>query len=347
MMEHTTVIEPLDAVTDASIRLRRALDKSVHAQTADALMLSGGIDSGILAALDPTIPAFTTVLKGQGADLCHAQIVTEHLGMQWYGIEISETEALDYLKEIVWITRSYDPALLNDIALFAAMKHAASMGARIIRTGDFSDSLFAGYEFLWNTQDLPQYLKNLLPHLTLASSRLATAMELQIHFPYLHPEVIDVALSLSQNDNLQTLKTDIPGDIVESIRNPNTQKSIYTWSKITLRRAALSLLPLSTVYRTKTDLEFGSGMHTLEKCLEGILVPEQIKEYENRGKRFWNQMHAGIYSLYESMGLHPTPPQTDDEYACSWCESGIPNGRHHCITCGAYPADHEPHVLYE
>ncbi|MBI4065495.1 hypothetical protein HY409_03975 [Candidatus Gottesmanbacteria bacterium] len=289
--------EPLNITTDVSITIRQALQEAIAAKRADALMLSGGIDSSFLAALDPTIPAFTAVLEGHGEDLNYAQRITDFLGIHWYGIELSEQESLHRLRELIYLTRTYDPALLNDIPLYAAMIHAASLGARVIRTGDFADTLFIGYEYLWTEPDLKQYITILLPHLTLASGRLATIMGLDTHFPYLHPRVLDVGMKLKKQDNLARVRTSSPGDTIG--RFTQSQSDDHTWSKIALRRAALPLLPIGTVFRSKADLEFGSGMYRLEKRLEALVTKTQLDHYHKQGKRFWNKMHAAIYSIYQ------------------------------------------------
>ncbi len=87
-------IEKAVSPEDKAQRLRYALKRSVESQPADALLLSGGIDSGLLAALDPKTPAITVVLKNEGVDTRHAQKVAEHFDIPWHLIEISQEQAL-------------------------------------------------------------------------------------------------------------------------------------------------------------------------------------------------------------------------------------------------------------
>lgn len=89
-------------------KLRYALKRAVKAQPADALLLSGGIDSGLLAALDPKTPAITVTLEGQGIDASHAQKVAENLGTPWYLVNISKEQALADIPELIQLTGSYD-----------------------------------------------------------------------------------------------------------------------------------------------------------------------------------------------------------------------------------------------
>ncbi len=329
---------PIDIKTEKSVMLRVALREAVDAKPADVLLLSGGIDSSALAALNPSIPAVTVVLEGQGQDLKNSQRVAEYLKMHWPPIELSTEQAVNNLKELVKLTETYDPALLNCIPIYTAMKYAAGLGMRRIRTGDFADTLFRGYLFIQDV-DLAQHLDKLLPHLTLASSRVGQKMGLSMHYPYLYPKVIDVAKSLSREDNIVAVEAGIPGDVFE-MQQGRTTKQIQNWSKITLRQALLGLLPTEIIFRQRADLEFGSGTYKIEDYLEKLPTSQRISEFENQGIRFWNKMHAGLYYFYKEAELNP-PPVRDKkrEYGCKWCSGAVEKGRHHCLTCGAYPAD--------
>src|SRR5947208_2530535 len=126
--------------TERPRQLLVALERAVRSTPGDGLLLSGGIDSSLLAALNrklPTItvalegvssnlrpyadarcttcPGFETYPSGCGADFKFAKQVVEYLDLEWHPVEISEGEALRNLGELVTLTQSYDLALLNDI----------------------------------------------------------------------------------------------------------------------------------------------------------------------------------------------------------------------------------------
>jgi asparagine synthase (glutamine-hydrolysing) len=303
----------------------------VENNPADALLLSGGIDSSVLAALDPKTPAITVVLEGQGVDLRHAQEVTEYLGTPWYPIEITRVHALQDLREIMQLTGSYDPAINNDIPVYEGLKYAASRGYRTIRTGDAADTLFTGYSYLQqegiNTRE---YLQGLIPQIRLASSRVGREMGMKMSYPYLYEEVLDFAQFLNPEDNTALLPFGA-GDYTQ-LSDP-TQAIVSTWGKIPLRNAAYGLLPNEIIWRIKTDLQFGSGADTIENYLEDTVTVDEVEEMKRSGKKFWNKYHGKLYLMYQDMGLQPTPPQ-GGEYSCPWCGGGILEGRGHCHTCG-------------
>src|SRR5947209_4346345 len=144
-----------------SQQLLSALRRAVHETPGDALLLSGGLDSSLLAALNPRLPAITVVLEnwssrlkphtsagcavcarsemypaGCASDLTFAQQVAAYLDLQWHPVEISQSEALQNLGELVSLTQSYDLALLNNITIYTGLKYAQARGWHTVCTGD-------------------------------------------------------------------------------------------------------------------------------------------------------------------------------------------------------------------
>jgi asparagine synthase (glutamine-hydrolysing) len=324
-------------------KLKYALKRSVNENPADALLLSGGIDSGFLAALDPQTPAITVVLEGQGVDAHHAQKLTDHLGTPWHLIEISQEQAANDLRDIMGLVGTWDIGILNDVPIYEGLKYAASRGWRKVRTGDESDTLFAGYSYLQEDGfDIKTYLKNLIPQMRLASSRVGKAMEMQMVYPYLHPEVLEMAQELELSDNVAIVDTSRPGDFHT---RDQVSEGGQKWGKIVLRNAAYGLIPENLIWRTKTDLEYGSGMYTLEDMLADSLTPEEEEYLRTTGKHFWNKAHGKLYLQAEEAGVEAKAPG-DGEYGCGWCGGGVVQGKHHCGTCGGYPANEPPSNVF-
>src|SRR5689334_12670151 len=135
----------------AEAKLRAAVREDLGA--ADALLLSGGVDSSLLAALDPGTPAVTVGLSGASADLVAARQVANALHLDWHPVELSRSAAMDRLAELVRLLNSYHLELLNDIPLYVGAMTARDFGAGTIRTGEFADELFRGYVHLYDYPD--------------------------------------------------------------------------------------------------------------------------------------------------------------------------------------------------
>lgn len=178
--------------------------------------------------------------------------------------------------------------------------------------------------------DIKEYIKNIIPQLRLASSRLGKEMGMRMSYPYIYEEVLDFAQTLDPEDNLALLDLG-PGDFTQ-LQAPE-QGNINVWGKIPLRNAAYGLLPNEIIWRIKTDLQFGSGFGNLENYLEATVTLDEAEELRQSGKHFWNKYHGKLYLMYKDLGLEPTKPG-EGEYGCPWCRGGVPQGRGHCHTCG-------------
>ena len=334
----------MNANTEGSNALLNALRKAVAEQQVQVQFLSGGIDSAFLATLDPKVPAVTVGIENDGIDLQFAKEVAEYLHLVWHPVRVTHDDSLRALYELVVLTRSFDIGLLNDIPLYFAMKYALAQGWQIARTGDVADTLFCGYSYLQEDGfDIQMYLHNLIPHIKVQSGILGRLMGMQIHHPYLHPEVVDIAQRMQLSDNVAKLPLGQSGDFYTRNSTGSTE-GLYTWGKVSLRKAAQGLLPERILWRVKTDLMFGSGTHTLEKSLSQGICEQDLYRLQVGRKHFWNLAHVKLYLWYERARLSPRPP-VQGEYRCQWCGAGNIQGRGHCFTCGGYPAEVEPQAF--
>ncbi len=344
-------------------QLRSAMEQAIEAVPAETLLLSGGIDSSLLAALDPRPVAITVVLVGAessakkaptagcsrcsgaarypdgcGSDLGYARDVAAHLGLAWHAVELSRDEALAALGDLVRLLRSYDLGLLNDLPIYAGLRLARSLGLRSARTGEDADTLFGGYLHHREQTDWSGYLGRALPNVRPPSARIGAALGLQMGYPYLQPAVLAVAQVLRPPDIFADLETGEAGAFMDQADAELMGRAAKPWGKVVLRRAAEGLLPQYVVWRPKTDLQFGSGMCRLEEALVDGLTADERRRLDDSGKRFWNDAHRALFLIYDRLGFRGTPPAAG-EYACKWCGAGVPFGEFHCVTCGAWPAD--------
>nr|MDQ3043543.1 asparagine synthase C-terminal domain-containing protein [Chloroflexota bacterium] len=333
--------------------LTSALRHAVNESPADVLLLSGGVDSATLAALDPRPVAITVVLAveedsprptcgrcadwasrppGCGEDGEYAGIVARHLELDWRLVRLSPADAMATLADLIRLSRGYDLGLLNDIPLLAGLRHAQHLGLTRVRTGDDADSLFGGYSYLRAEPDWGAYLTRRIPTIRPPIIRLGAALGMEISLPYLHSAVLKVARKLSR----QEIATTRPGfgAFVDQFDPDLTDGDEKPWGKLVLRQVAATLLPERIAWRPKTDLQFGAGMCQLETALAALAPPSR---HEDTHGRFFNPAHRGMRVLFDRAGL-TVPLPGPDEVACDGCGAGLAPNRLHCPTCGAYLA---------
>lgn len=142
-----------DAV-DAGLErlLRQAVCRRLHS-TGDRLgvLLSGGLDSSILAALaqqesDRPVPTFTVGFTNADFDeSAHARAVAGHLGTEHHERVLSPAD----LAEVVTndVTRLDEPLADESVIPMLALADLAGSRLRAVLTGDGADELLLGYRF--------------------------------------------------------------------------------------------------------------------------------------------------------------------------------------------------------
>lgn len=352
--------------TDPLSRLQRALITAITERPTDVLLLSGGVDSSLLAAmarehLHRAPVAITVSLEvspgthfpTHGADLavpCNsdhaaAQDVVKWLDLNWQPIRIAPSVAIDALLDLCLALRSFDLGNLNNIALYVGALRATRFGAKRIWTGDDADSLFGGYRFLGQHQDWRIYLAERIPTIRPPFTDIAAIAGATPVYPWLHPNVLDVAITFERSAVLKAIpvaERPAPPSFMDQFDTEVINASTRTWGKVPLRQVAARYLPDEIAWRPKTDLQFGSGMCALEPDLAQIVTPDNRERLDRTGIAFFNDAHRGLYLRYINAG-GTVPEPGPGEYACLNCGGGVAEGRRHCATCGAWPAN-EPTI---
>jgi len=295
--------------------LREKLTKAVGQNQGEAILVSGGIDSGILAYLSPGVKGVTVSLDGQGEDLEYLSILRESLGLEVALVKVGVDEALSTVREVVKILRSFDPALPNDLAVYFGMREAERQGLRSIMTGDGGDELFGGYSYMQEIEDLDGYIRRISRSMNFSSNRIGEHFGLEVKQPYLDQDFMEFALSLG-------------GDV--KIKEEGGK----IWGKWILRKAFEPFLLPKFIWQGKRPLEVGSGMAFLRKIIADKISDEEFEEKKKAYPvKFYCKEHLYFYEAYrEEVGVIPQPEEGEDQ--CPGCGGGVPHGRRHCKTCG-------------
>ena len=336
-------------------RLDAALQTATARVRADALLLSGGLDSSLLAALWARAGhrplALTVGLRPEimcplhndaplpcNQDLSFAGRIATELALEWQPLALAIDEALEALDALLIQQRSFDLGQLNNIPLLAGIRAALAAGAGSFATGDDADGLFGGYRFLRGNDDWGGYVSDRLPRIDPPAHGIGAALGCDPAFPYLEREVTAVASGLDRADVFQTRALDAPPSFVDQFDDALMSGPERPWGKVALRRVAERWLPERFAWRPKTDLQFGSGMCALEPVLAGHVSEAARAELDATSIAWFNDAHRALYLRFLDLGLTIREPAEED-YACRSCGGGVPVGRRHCATCGCWPAD--------
>jgi len=297
---------------DVYEQLRNKLEEAVERNKADGILLSGGVDTGILAFVARPSTGFTVALKDSSAsDLSYSERISKLLGIKHKKMEFTTGEALNTLPEVIGILKTFDLALPNDLSIYFALKLARGSGISSIMTGDGADELFAGYSYMAELplKDLEGYIRKLSQNWHFSANELGEALGIQIRQPFLDGDFVRFALEISPELKVR--------DGV---------------GKYILRRSFEDLIPAEIVWRRKEPIEYGSGSTKLHEIINSMVADEEFQSARKEVDiKFINKEHFFYWRIYNQV-VGEIPKARDDEISCPCCGAGM--GTYHCPTCG-------------
>ncbi len=143
-----------NAVEDLRNALSDAVKISTRSDVPVGVLLSGGIDSSMIAALaaenGSNVQAITAGYEGNHDcdEREAAKAFARRLKLPWHSIELSEANFENYFKEFMRVLDEpvADPASIPQWGIYKAAKE---MGIKVLLTGIGGDELFFGYP-IWN-----------------------------------------------------------------------------------------------------------------------------------------------------------------------------------------------------
>ena len=181
----------------------QALEESVRRNLADGMLLSGGLDTTILAYLATkwVRPGCITVAlrDAPAPDVDYAKMVASRLGLEHYIHYIGGDEMDEGIWAAIRVMKSFDPMeIRNSATIYIALKVGKDRGMSAFMTGDAGDELFAGYSFFFGLtrEQLDVALKRMWSFMRFSSVDLARDLGVEVKLPYLDPQFKALATGL-------------------------------------------------------------------------------------------------------------------------------------------------------
>jgi len=179
-----------------------------------ACLLSGGLDSSLIAALvndyhrHHGLPQLETYSIGlpESTDLRYARMVAEHLGTKHHEVILTEQEFCEAIPEVIKAIESYDTTTVRaSIGNYLLGKYIAKHSqAKVIFNGDGSDELLGGYLYMKSAPDAIEFDRECRRLLTdihafdvLRSDKSISSHGLEPRTPFLDRDWTQFYLSIS------------------------------------------------------------------------------------------------------------------------------------------------------
>lgn len=254
------------AATDKTA-LRAALEDSVKSHLMTdvpyGVLLSGGLDSSIIAALAarhaalrvedgerspawwPRLHSFAVGLEGS-PDLAAAQVAADHIGTVHHGFTFTIQEGLDALDEVIYHLETYDVTTIRAATpMYLMARKIRAMGIKMVLSGEGADEIFGGYLYFHKAPNAQAFheetvrkLSRLHSYDCLRANKAMAAWGVEARVPFLDTRFLDIAMRINPADKMITA-----GKIEKQI----------------LREAFSDLLPPAIAWRQKEQFSDGVG----------------------------------------------------------------------------------------
>ena len=307
-------------------RLKSELCESIKRNYSNALLLSGGLDSSILASI--VNPTFTwTIGFGKDSmDLSFARRVATKYSKKHTEIILTDLELLNIINEIIHLFKTFDPIeIRNSCVMYAGLSKVSEEGISTIMTGDGGDELFAGYNYLKryfsDTQMLRAELQRLWDTMHFSSNLIGRKVGIEVKTPFLDEKFMYYVKCI---------------DIVKMIGEHVNE----LWGKFILRKCYEYELGAEIVWRTKLAQEQGAGTikirDLLIKNLDDISYKEHTTKALSEGVIIKDKEHLYYYKIFRN---YFSPPKEEEcsSSRCPKCNCCFKWKGRFCRTCGAFP----------
>lgn len=312
--------------------LTKLLTESVERNHADALLLSGGLDSSILASILRPQYSVAAGFGSSAPDLSYANQVAQQYSKHHVEIVFGQDKMAELAEQIIRIFRTFDPTeVRNSAVALAGIEQAKSDGYHAVMTGDGSDELFAGYNYLSrfysDVKRLDSEVRRLWQIMHFSSRKLGEHIGVEVKSPFLDQEFATFAKSIDINDKV-------------------CEHDGKKWGKFILRKCFEKNLG-SLVWRTKLAQEQGAATDRYQEYIEEMIddltfANKKRIAQEQDGVRIRNKEHLHYYAIFRSYFLPPKDEEekekdSDCNSRCPQCQGCIKPDARSCRICGAFP----------
>ena len=282
-----------NAITHVKEILYNSVKKRVTSDRPIACLLSGGLDSSIIAALlckilgSQNVRTYSIGMEGS-TDLFYAQKVADFLNTKHTVVKFTEQEGLESIPYVVKAIESYDITTVRaSVPMWLISKYISeNTDDKVVFSGEGADELFCGYLYFHNApseQELEQESERLVNELhsydILRSDRTVSDCGLEFREPFLDKELVEFALNLSGG----------------------VKKPLKGYEKYIVRKAFQDILPDEIIWRRKEG--FSDGNSSLDRPWKDVIaehVDSILDENEYDSENYMSKEQYYYVKLFDS-----------------------------------------------
>ena len=291
------------------------------------MLLSGGLDSSILAEIAKPNQTVTVVWDDNSPDLRFARRIALTQKTKHTEVNLNRKGYLSkVLRTVIRSLRTFSPIeVRNSVVSCAGLMVAKQLGYENVMTGDGCDELFVGYKYLGKYfQDLDRLndeMNRLWNIMQFSSKMLSKTLGIGLRTPFLDSQFLSYAKSVPLSKKIG-------------------EYSGNYWGKYILRKCFQRELGHDFAWRTKMAQEEGAGTVRLKTQFDnyydertfGAKTRLALKERVKISSK--EQLH--YYEIFRSYYCPPASEECSDS-RCPICCGCVSSHDTYCKFCGSFP----------
>ncbi|KAF3789130.1 Asparagine synthetase glutamine-hydrolyzing [Nymphaea thermarum] len=203
------------------LALRKAFENAVIKRLMTdvpfGVLLSGGLDSSLVAAVTARYLSGTKAAKQWGTqlhsfcvglqgspDLKAAREVADYLGTVHHEFHFTVQDGIDAIEDVIYHVETYDVTTIRaSTPMFLMARKIKALGVKMVISGEGSDEIFGGYLYFHKAPNKEEFqretchkIKALHQYDCLRANKSSSAWGLEVRVPFLDKDFINVAMDI-------------------------------------------------------------------------------------------------------------------------------------------------------
>ncbi|KAI8092742.1 asparagine synthase [Halteromyces radiatus] len=282
--------------------LETAVRKRLMAEVPYGVLLSGGLDSSLIAAIAaretekiaaagytegestlwPRLHSFSIGLPGS-PDLIAARDVAKHLKTIHHEFTFTIQEALDAVSDVIYHLETYDVTTIRaSTPMYLLSRKIKATGVKMVLSGEGADEVFGGYLYFHYAPNSASFheetvtrVKNLHTSDCLRANKSTMAWGLEARVPFLDKQFLEVAMNIDPKEKM-------PDRSQGRMEKYIVRKAFDTSDD----PSAKPYLPDNVLWRQKEQFSDGVGYSWIDTLKEVSLTKVTDEEFAQAGSRW-------------------------------------------------------------
>ncbi|MBW1985791.1 MAG: hypothetical protein JRI50_00965 [Deltaproteobacteria bacterium] len=302
-------------IADIRDIIQRSVINRVDFRVRSGSLLSGGIDSSLVACLatqtyrdkfgpEARLPTFALGV-GESQDIQNARLMARHLNSDHAEVIVDLEQILAVLPEVIYYLESFDPSLVRSSASnFLISRYAKEQGIQVLLSGEGGDEVFCGYMYL---KKFPltelfahqmQCIGFLHSNASLRLDRMNLANSIRVVAPLISGELLAYSLAIPP----------------EYKQKPEGDDKIEKWI---FRKAFEDLLPTEVVWRIKQEFSQGSGSaDVLPQYFEQVISDAELAQTQSQFPMVRSKEELYYFRIFTEHFGHGRAVDTVGQWVC-------------------------------